>query len=35
VHLTQYLELSDWEGTGSPIVWTYMGFATKLSLSIG
>ena len=34
MHLTQYLELSDWEGTGSPIAWTYMGFATKLSLSV-
>jgi hypothetical protein len=34
IHLGQYLELSDWESTGSSMAWTYMGLAAKLGTSI-
>lgn len=32
--MTQYLELSDWESTGSAAAWAYMGFAAKLGTSV-
>lgn len=35
VHLASYLELSDWESTGSAIAWSYVGLGSKLGSSIG
>ena len=35
VHLASYLELSDWECTGSAVAWSYIGLASKLASSIG
>ncbi|KAJ7083350.1 fungal-specific transcription factor domain-containing protein [Mycena belliarum] len=35
IHLAQYLDMSDWEGTGSDVRWIYIGTATRLAHGIG
>lgn len=35
IHMAQYLDLSEWEPSGSTAVWLYIGHATRLGLSIG
>lgn len=31
IHMAQYLDLNDWEGTGSNAAWMYVGTAVRLA----
>ncbi|KAJ6541643.1 fungal-specific transcription factor domain-containing protein [Mycena capillaripes] len=35
IHMAQYRDLSDWEGTGSSSAWIYIGTAVRLAHGIG
>ncbi|KAJ7842233.1 fungal-specific transcription factor domain-containing protein [Mycena olivaceomarginata] len=35
IHMAQYRDLSDWEGTGSSAAWIYIGTAVRLAHGIG
>ncbi|KAF7347219.1 Zn(2)-C6 fungal-type domain-containing protein [Mycena venus] len=35
IHMAQYRDLSDWEGTGSGAAWIYIGTAVRLAHGIG
>ncbi|KAJ7729104.1 fungal-specific transcription factor domain-containing protein [Mycena maculata] len=35
IHMAQYLDLSDWEGTASNAAWIYIGTAVRLAHGIG
>ncbi|KAJ7631664.1 fungal-specific transcription factor domain-containing protein [Mycena polygramma] len=35
IHMAQYRDLSDWEGTASSVTWIYIGTAARLAHGIG
>ncbi|KAJ7146435.1 fungal-specific transcription factor domain-containing protein [Mycena epipterygia] len=35
IHMAQYLDLNDWQGTGSNAAWMYVGTAVRLAHGIG
>ncbi|KAK7464152.1 hypothetical protein VKT23_006318 [Stygiomarasmius scandens] len=35
IHMSQYLELSDWEALGSSSAWWFVGFSARLATSLG